>query len=166
MLKTGLVFIVGIALLVVASSSVHSQTKAQTVFELEGKVDSPVSIPTDVIAVLKSDSRVDVCFKTEGAGVDETAWFEAASYDLNNDHRPDLIIKPKNDCLFGANQGPFWIFQNRTDGYQEVLSESGLTLTIVPSKSSFSTIIISKAVAMKARDTRFRFSQGKYRALK
>src|SRR5687768_6858889 len=104
MLKTGLFFMAIIALVVIASSSANSQTDNQTVFELEGKVNSPVSIPGDVIAVLKSDARVDACFKTEGAGSDEAAWFEAAEFDLNNDRRADLIIKPKNACLFGANQ--------------------------------------------------------------
>lgn len=167
MLKTGSFFVAVVALLVVASSSANSQTNVQTVFELEGKVNSPVIIPADVIAVLKSEQRVDACFKTEGAGTDEQAWFEAAAHDINNDQRLDLIIKPKNACLFGANQGPFWIFQNRTDGYQKVLSENGLTLTIMPRKAgSFNAVMISKVVAMKPHDTQFRFSKGKYRAAK
>lgn len=167
MQKTGLYFLAITAFLTVALSSASSQTSTQTTFELEGGVTSPVSIPADVLAVLKSDKRVDDCFKSEGAGVNEAAWFEAAEFDLNGDRRADLIIKPKNACLFGANQGPFWVFQNLADGYQKILSESGLTLTIMPRKAgTFRTIMISKVVAMKPHDTQFRFSQGKYRPAK
>jgi hypothetical protein len=167
MLKTGLYFLAIAALLAMASSRADSQTNVQTTFELEGNVGSPVRIPADVIAVLKSDKVVDSCFKTEGAGVNEEAWFEAAEFDLNGDQRADLIIKPKNACLLGANQGPFWIFQNVHDGYQKILSASGLSLTILPRKAnSFNTIQISKVVRMKGHDTQFRFSQGKYRPAK
>jgi hypothetical protein len=167
MLKTGSFLLAVTAFLAVASSSADSQTKVQTTFELEGSVGSPATIPADVIAVLKSDKRVDQCFGTEGAGNDEAAWFEAAEFDLNDDRRADLIIKPKHACLFGANQGPFWVFQNAPDGYQKILSESGLALTILPRKAnSFNRIRISKVVSMKGHDTVFDFSQGKYRAIR
>lgn len=167
MRKTGVYFLVCTALLMGGASSVSSQTTAQTTFELEGKVDSPITIPAEVIAVLKSDKRLDGCFKTEGAGVDEQAWFEAAEFDLNDDQRTDLIIKPKHACLFGANQGPFWIFQNVPDGYQKVFAADGLQLKILPSRiNSFRTIEISKSVGMRALPSRFQFSKGSYRAAK
>lgn len=167
MLQTALYFLAIIALLAISSATAYSQTDSQTTFELEGKVSSPVSIPADVIAVLKSDKRVDACFKAEGASVNEEAWFDAAAFDLNGDQRADLIIKPKNSCLFGANQGPFWVFQNVHDGYQKVLSADGLKLTILPRKvNSFNTIQVSKVAGMKGRSTQFRFSQGKYRPSK
>ncbi|NOT46490.1 MAG: hypothetical protein HOP17_01890 [Acidobacteria bacterium] len=167
MSKTGSTLWAIVLLVTIASSSANCQTNGQTVFELEGNVTSPVSLPPDVIAVLKSDKVVDGCFKTEGAGVNEEAWFEAAEFDLNDDHRADLIIKPKHTCLFGANQGPFWIFQNVHDGYQKVLSATGLKLTILPEKfNSFNTIRVGRAEGMKGRDTLFRFSQGKYRPAK
>lgn len=167
MRKSGYYFFAAAAFLAVASFSASAQTKVQTAFELEGNVGSPVKIPADVIAVLKSDKVVDACFKTESAGADEQEWFEAAEFDLNSDQRADLIVKPKNPCLFGANQGPFWIFQNAPDGYQKILSASGLKLTILPRKgNSFNAIRISKVVRMKSSDTEFRFSHGKYHPAK
>lgn len=148
-----------------ASFSARSQN--QTVFELEGGIGKPVRIPADVIAVLKSDKRVDVCFKTEGAGTNEEVWFEASEFDLNKDDRPDLIIKPKNACLMGANQGPFWIFQNARDGYQKVLSANGLKLEIMPRKlNSFNMIAVSKVAGMRGVQSKFQFSNGKYRSVK
>ena len=164
MSKSGTIFLAVAVLLGVSACAASSQTGVQTLFELEGSVSKPAPVPADVIAVLKSDERVDVCFRTEGAGTDEAAWFEAAELDLNGDRRADLIIKPKHSCLFGANQGPFWIFQNMPDGYQKILAESGLSLKVLPEKAnSFNTIQISKVVGMKASETRFRFEQGKYR---
>jgi hypothetical protein len=151
----------------VSGFSLSASAQSQTVFEVEGGVNNPVRIPADVIAVLKSDKRVDVCFKTEGAGNDEQAWFEASEFDLNNDDRPDLIIKPKNSCLMGANQGPFWIFQNVPGGYQKVLSTDGLKLEVTSKKvNSFSTVTVSKVAGMRGVRTNFRFSNGKYRLAK
>lgn len=147
--------------------SVYAQSEPQRIFELEGGVASPVAVPADVIAILKSDRVVDGCFKTEGAGVQESAWFEASEFDLNGDGRRDLIIKPKHPCLYGANQGPFWIFQSVSDGYQKVLAANGLKLTILPRKTnSFSAIEVSKVVGMNGQSTQFRFSRGKYQPVK
>lgn len=137
--------------------------KAQTVFDLEGNVQREVAVPADVIAVLKSDARVDACFREKGEGANESAWFAASEIDLNGDRRMDLIIKAKDACLFGANQGPFWIFQKMPDGFQQVLSASGLQLAVLPKKvNSFSQIKISKVASRKPASRIYSFKAGKY----
>ncbi len=153
--------------LLIAVSLDYSQANSQTIFEVEGRVSSPVAVPVDVLAVLKSDPRVDVCFKSGAAGVSEDAWFEAAALDLNGDGRSDLVIKPKDPCLFGANQGPFWIFQDLPDGYQKILATEGLQLIIMPSKfNSFHVIQVSKVIRMRSIESRYRFSKGQYNLAK
>ncbi len=140
----------------------HAQ-KAQTVFDLEGSVQNEVAVPADVIAVLKSDARVDACFREKGEGVNEAAWFAASELDLNGDRRLDLIIKAKDACLFGANQGPFWVFQKMPDGYRQLLSASGLHLAVLPKKvNSFSQIKISKVASRKPASRIYSFRAGKY----
>jgi len=96
-----------LALLAIPSCAAVSQTKVQTDFELEGSVSDPVPIPTDIIAMLKSEKSVDACFKTEGAGVNEEAWFEAAEFDLDNDRDTDLIIKTEALVPFWSRSGAF-----------------------------------------------------------
>ncbi|HEX8247077.1 MAG TPA: hypothetical protein VF599_02745 [Pyrinomonadaceae bacterium] len=135
----------------------------QTVFELEGNVRREVAVPAAVIAVLKSDQRVDACFREKGEGANEAAWFAASEIDLNGDRKMDLIIKAKDGCLFGANQGPFWIFQKMPDGYQQVLAAHGLQLAVLPKKiNTFSQIKISKVVSQKPAGRIYSFKSGKY----
>lgn len=135
----------------------------QTVFNIEDEIEKKVVIPEAVIAILKSDRIVDGCFERKGANAKEGEWFAASEIDLNGDGRADLIVKAADACLFGANQAPFWIFQNAPDGYQKVLAASGLQLVILPVKSnSFNQIKISKVVAMKPRGEIYGFRAGKY----
>lgn len=155
-----------ILVLIFNTISADAQTKIQTVFDLEADVQKKAVIPAAVIAVLKSDERVDQCFQEKGAGVDESKWFAASHIDLNADGRLDLIVKAADACLFGANQGPFWIFQNLPDGYQKLLSAHGLQLAVLPRKNnSFSQIKISKVVAMQPSSETFSYKAGKYQTV-
>lgn len=148
-----------------ASGIVRAQSAdtPQTVFNLEGQVQKEVPLPEQVLAVLKSDQIVDVCFRKKGGKPNEAEWFAVSEIDLNGDRRKDLIIKAKDSCLFGANQGPFWIFQNRIDGWQKIFSADGLQLAVLPKKTnSFKQIKISKAVSMKPASKIYIFKGGKY----
>lgn len=157
-------FFILVVVVISAAFGASAQGKVQTVFNLEETVAKKASIPEAVIAVLKSDRRVDACFQEKGEGANEAEWFEASEIDLNSDKRMDLIVKAKDGCLFGANQGPFWIFQNEKDGYQQIFSASGLQLSVLSKKAnSFNQIKISKVVAMKPASQTFSFKNGKYR---
>lgn len=151
-----------------AVCALSAQTKPQTIFNLEEAVEKEVAVPDAVIAVLKSDRIVDGCFrKNEARATNEAEWFAASKIDLNGDGRMDLIVKAKNACLYAANQGPFWIFQNEPDGFQKILSSSGLRLAVLTKKSnSFNRIKISRVVAMKRSSEIFDFRAGKYRSVK
>jgi len=151
------------AIILCAASAAAPAQKVQTVFSLEEDVRKEVAVPADVIAVLKSDRRVDGCFQQKGEGASEAAWFAASEIDLNGDRRMDLIIKAKDACLFGANQGPFWVFQKMRDGYQQVLTAYGLHLAVLPKKvNSFNQIEISKVVSQKPWSKIYSFKAGKY----
>ena len=153
------------AVVLTAAASGAAQTNVQTVFDLEGDVRKKAALPAAVVAVLKSDERVDQCFQEKGAGVDESKWFAASEIDLNGDKRADLIIKAEDACLFGANQGPFWIFQNLPDGYQKILTAHGLQLAVLPKKqNAFRQIKISRVVAMKPSSETFSYRAGKYKS--
>ena len=152
-----------VAMILFAAVFAAEAQKAQTVFNLEEDVRREVPVPAAVIAVLKSDERVDACFREKGEGANEAAWFSASEVDLNGDRKMDLIIKAKDGCLFGANQGPFWVFRKMPDGYQQILAAHGLQLAILPKKiNSFSQIKISKVVSQKPASTIYSFKGGKY----
>lgn len=150
-----------------AALKISAQTNPQTVFSAEEPVKKKVVIPEAVVAVLKSDKIVDGCFKSKGAGANENEWFAASAIDLDGDGRLDLIVKAEDACLFGANQAPFWIFQNVADGYQKIFSGNGLQLEVLTKKTkSFRQIKISKVVRMKPPSEIYAFRAGKYQAVK
>lgn len=150
--------------ILIAAASVRAQTKIQTVFDLEGKVTKKAALPAAVLAILKSDERVDQCFRENGAGAGESKWFAASRFDLNRDGRMDLIVKAEDACLFGANQGPFWIFQNLPGGYQKILTAYGLQLAVLPQKTdAFNRIEVSRVVAMRPASEIYSFREGEYR---
>lgn len=162
--KISLLFALMFAFFTLAAVSARAQQRAvQTVFNLESTVRKEVVIPADVIAVLKSDERVDQCFRQKGEGANESKWFAASEIDLNGDGLDDLVVKAKDTCLYGANQGPFWIFRKAPDGYLQVLSASGLQLVVLPRKTNyFSQVKISKVVGMKPSNIVYSFKAGKY----
>lgn len=155
-------------IIVAAVCGLNAQSKPQTIFNLEEAVVKEIAVPAAVIAVLKSDRIVDNCFQKYGASkLNEAEWFAASEIDLNGDRRADLIIKAKDACLYGANQGPFWIFLSAADGFQKILSASGLQLAVLTKKDdSYSRIKISKVVAMKPSSEIYGFRAGKYRSVR
>lgn len=160
--------IFGVAVLIILNAILaNAQNPVQTVFNLEEKVEKEARIPADVIAILKSDERVDQCFKQKGEAANEAQWFAASEIDLNGDKQMDLIIKPNDACLYGANQGPFWIFQKEPDGYLKILTAYGLRLAVLPKKTnSHHQIKVSKVVAMKPASAVYAFKAGKYQPVK
>ena len=148
-------------------ANVAQAQTVQTVFDAEGSVSRETALPEAVIAVLKSERRVDACFREKGEESNEAEWFAASEIDLNGDRRMDLIVKAKDACLFGANQAPFWVFQKAADGYRKILSASGLRLEIMPARlNSFRRIKVSKAVRMKPASEIYAFRGGKYQPLR
>jgi hypothetical protein len=121
---------------VLTANDAIAQQKTQTVFNVDDAVQKEVAVPAAVVAVLKSERIVDDCFKSKDGRPNEAAWFAASEIDLNGDGRKDLIVKAKDACLYGANQAPFWIFENAADGYQKILSASGLQLDVLAKNSS------------------------------
>lgn len=167
MIKINRCLIVVVFVIVAAVIEASAQANLQTVFNLEEAVKKESAIPEAVLAVLKSERIVDGCFKSKGARARENDWFAASAIDLNGDGRLDLIVKAEDACLFGANQAPFWVFQNFADGYQKIFSASGLQLEVLAKKSnSFRQIKISKVVGMKPSSEIYGFRAGKYQAIK
>ena len=124
-------------------NSVLAQRSGQTRFGVEEPIRRPVRIPAPILRMLRRDEQVQQCFQNdENRGSDIRSWFVASAMNLNDDRQPDLIVKLSDNaplCLIGANVGPFWVFSNTGqigEGYELVLSESGLGLTILNAKSN------------------------------
>ncbi len=90
----------------------------------------------------------------------------ASVTNLNNDRRPDLIVKAENACMHGANIIPFWIFRNTARGYELVLLTYALAVTVLPTSTNSHRNIRAQAVirATHVATVIYRFNGRTYRA--
>jgi hypothetical protein len=125
--------IAGMAILVVAFTiSVHAQSHdEQSHFSVEQQIvpiEHSVAISGDLMRVLKADSLVTKvstpCLKAANLTIEELppSWFVASPIHLDGADELDWIILARNQCLDGANVGPFWIASRTARGYWLVLS--------------------------------------------
>src|SRR4051794_24207724 len=72
----------------------------QTHFGAEEPIKRPIKIPKAVLQMLKQDERVQQCLQDAAdQEPDLASWFTASIADLNDDHQPDLVVKPEKACL-------------------------------------------------------------------
>lgn len=151
-----------------AAAQDASGRREQTSFGVEEAVRRPVPVPPDVLRGLGQDEKVLACL-TENAGNAAVeipaAWFAASAIDLNGDRRPDLVVKPENSCLYGANIAPFWVFRNTGRGYALVLRTDALNLQILPARTRGYRNIRARAASARQVFARlYRFDGESYRA--
>ncbi|HVF55387.1 MAG TPA: hypothetical protein VM934_04505 [Pyrinomonadaceae bacterium] len=147
------------------ASGQASSRNEQTSFGLEEPVRRPAPIPQDVLRGLGQDERVQSCLARNGNAAVEipASWFVASNIHLNADKLPDLIVKPENACLFGANIGPFWVFRNTGRGYALALRVDTLGLEVLPARTRGYRNIRTTAASARQVFTRvFRFNGQSY----
>lgn len=159
-----------IAMLVSTGGQAQSvRTKArpleQAVFGLENEVNRPVNVPEGALQILRTDTEVLRCLKQNQTPNHVSAsWFVASEIHLNGPEGIDLVVQPKNTCLFGANIGPFWVFRNTPQGYRMVLTTRALGLEVLRSRTKgYRNIRGVRATATNTVSVLFRFDGHKYR---
>jgi hypothetical protein len=91
----------------------ENSRREQRQFGLEEPIKQPISIPDDVLGVVREGSEFLSPQCEEEAGSHDripAAWYEATRISLGTRNKVGLIVKAKTACLWGANTGPFWIF--------------------------------------------------------
>lgn len=137
----------------------------QVRFSAEGPIDNPVIVPENVLNLLKEDPRIKSCQVLEQSHERiPTNWFVGSWLDLNGDDQSDLLVKPVNPCLSGANITPFWILFKTRDGYKPALAIAALAIEILDDKTKGSRDIRSdSATAREVLTTIYRFDGKEYR---
>jgi hypothetical protein len=87
----------------------------------------------------------------------------APKIDLNADGVPDIVVKPVEPRLFGANIIPFWVFRNTGRSYRLALHTYALGLEILPKRTKgFRDIRASSATAVDVLTTTYKFDGKAY----
>ena len=145
----------------------HTLTREQTHFDLEGNVNVPIKMPSQVLATLSQDRTVlaSRCERDkESPDQFPAQLFEVSAIQLDGPNEIDLLVKAKDGCLFGANIGPFWIFRNTVNGYSNVLEVHALGLDILPERTQgIRNIRAGAVVSGKPAAITFKFDGRNYR---
>lgn len=135
----------------------------QREFNAEETVKNPVKMPNAVLRLLGRDERVQQCLKDGLKQKAIESWFTASAISLNEDRKFDLVVKPENSCLFGANIVPFWIFRATKSGYELVLKTHTLGLSILRSKNNgYRDVEADAATAAMIYGVAYKFNGKRY----
>lgn len=144
----------------------QKKVREQSSFGAEEEIEDPISVPADVLRILRRDERNQTCLN-EGQPEDaiSASWFVASEIDIDGNESADLVVKASNPCLFGANIDPFWIFRNTPRGYEHVLSVSTLGLDVLNAKTNgYRDVRTTAATANEVIITIYKFDGRKYKA--
>jgi hypothetical protein len=135
----------------------HAKTKKQKEqsefgIELEAMpIKRPVTLPQVALDALSKDERVASCLQNEGLSAKELPanWFVASEIHLDGPNETDLVVLPgdrlpdtpageisPNACFLGANTGQMWVLRETLHGFNLVLSQIGLGLTVLATRSN------------------------------
>lgn len=134
------------------------------VFQLEEKFGRSVPLPQDVFQQLARYKRTQSCLQGDHENDKvQPSWFVAAEVDLDGAGAPELIVRAENACLWGANTGPFWIFQKTPHGYRSLLEVEAVSIEIKRARTrGYLDIQAWTHSAVNVYTTRLKFDGKKY----
>lgn len=120
--------------------------------ELEAvPIQRPVTLQRDALDALSKDASVASCLENEGLRSSELPanWFVASEVHLDGANKGDLVVLPggrlpdtpkgeisPNACFLGANTAQMWVLHNIQRGFKLVLSQIGLGMSVLPTRTN------------------------------
>jgi hypothetical protein len=114
-------------------------------------IQRPVTLPQAALDALSKDERVASCLENEGLSAKELPanWFVASGIHLDEQNETDLVVLPggrlpdtppgeisPNVCLIGANTAQMWVLRKIPRGFKLVLSQVGLGMTVLQTRTN------------------------------
>ncbi len=140
----------------------HEQTEFSA--EDEG-VKKPVTLPKDVMTLLRQDDRVRNVLENEDPPAEKLppSWFSASIVHLAGPAEEDFVIMGEGE-MRGANVIMFWIFRNTAHGHELVLTAPAHDLIVKKSRSNgYRDIEMLAATAVQFHTVILKFDGHQYR---
>jgi hypothetical protein len=138
----------------------------QTHFSAEDeRVDHPVAIPAEMLAILAKDETVNRVLEDQNISPANlpASWFSAAQVQLGGIGEKDFIVAAKGP-LVGANVSPFWVFIHDSHGYKLALSTSVHDLIMKKTRShGYRDLELDAMTASTVTTAQFRFNGNEYK---
>jgi len=140
--------------LLTAQHTRPEEQKEQSEFGMELEavpIQRPVTLSRAALNALSKDERIAACLESEGLSADKLPanWFVASEIHLNGPNEVDLVVLPggpvpdtpageisPNACLVGANTAQMWVMRKTQNGFQLVLSQLGLGMSVLSSRAN------------------------------
>jgi hypothetical protein len=143
----------------------RSPANEQTEFSAEDEgVKKPITIPEDVLAILRKDTTVRDILEDQGLAADRLpeSWFSASEVHLSKGKLKDLIVVAEQP-LVGANTVTFWVFRNAGNIHELILTAPAHDLQVKRVRSKgYRDIEMSAETAVEFHSVRFRFDGKRY----
>ena len=157
-----------------AARSLPAQNKRpvaseQTVFSAEDSgVKRPVSIPEDVMAILRKDEGVLPVLDYENVRPENlpASWFSAAEVHLTLSSTPDLVVAAEPP-LAGGNVDTFWVFRATAHGHELMVTAPAHSLALKSTRShGYRDIELLSNTAVAFHTVILRFDGTEYKVLR
>jgi hypothetical protein len=142
------------------------------IFELTKPFEHPVTLPSQVLALLRADEanagRFEVCRSRGNLPQIPPEWFVATEIKLADGEHPGMIVKAANTCLWdgepGQKEGDFWVFRQAPTGYQLLFTAHAYALQVLNTHTGgYPDLCIYKSGGILTLTlTFYRFGEGKY----
>jgi len=164
----------------ISKSSAPNQTEqSEFGIELEAEpVQRPAELPRAALDALSKDDRVAGCLEDTGLSAKQlpSNWFVASEIHLDGPNEVDLVVLPgeripdtppgevsQNACLAGANTAQMWVLRKTQTGFQIVLSQIGLGLNVLSTKTrDFRDISVGAMVGGYGSEIEYKFDGKSY----
>jgi len=165
-IQTGVFFL---ALLSASGATARHQagpcSPEQAEFSAEdSKVERPVGIPDDVLAILRNDEDVRRTLENEPWPVERVfpTWFSASVVHLDGPGEKDIVVMATGQ-LRGANITTFWVFRPTSRGHELILKVAEHDLIVTNKRWKGHRIIeTGRVTGTLLRTARYRFDGGQY----
>ncbi len=130
----------------------------------EPKINRPIAIPEDVMAILGKQEVVEQELENRGLRPESlpNAWFSGSAVHLSRMNEPDLIVVA-NVPVSGANTTMFWLFRSTTNGHELILAAGAHDLIVKKKgRKGFRDIRTYSVIMMHATTLSYRFDGTKY----
>jgi|SRR5208283_976001 len=158
------------------------QQKEQSDFGIELEavpIQRPVTLRRAALDALSKDAGVASCLENEGLSPNELPanWFVASEIHLDGANESDLVVLPAgrlpdtpkgeispNVCFLGANTAQMWVLRNTQRGFKLVLSQIGLGLSVLTTRTNgLRDIEVGAAVGGYDHSIDYKFDGGSYK---
>jgi hypothetical protein len=167
-LQTSIKYLIAFSVVSSCALSVGISTKPaseeESIFSAEDTAVKPVSLPSEIVAILAQDARVQEELRIEGVSAEAlpSRWFVLSEVHLKSPGEREFIVMGTGPLL-GANVTTFWVFRPVSRNLVLILRATAHTLALNDTRSrGYRDIELISATAVQYTNVVYQFNGETY----